>query len=659
MNTVKSTFFQIMKRKESFLFLILLISGIGLFGWLSGKMGLASFSLKYLPIPHSSAVVFIALSILFFININFEKSRLIKSLVTLSAIIIAFYCSLIFLDFLFNFTWDVENIFIKNPERFGNILKGRMSPITSLMFIFIFASILGIRQNNSNIIKYIGGSFSLLACFASSVLLIGYLYKAPLLYGSKTIPVSLPSAICFLLFSITLLRESELKFWTFNLIEDNKVAHQLLKSFLPIVVFMVILQGFLDTVFSFNDINPPLTTALILLTIVVITIFLVLRVSTIFGVQVQRAGQVVKESESSLRNAQEIAKMGSWEWDMVTQKTNWSENYFVIHGFKSTEVEPTFELFRSRIHPDDVHFLDENFASIMKDKTPSNLELRLIQPDGTFKWIQNNIFPVIEDDKLIKLKGVIIDITNRKRAELALKENERKLLQLNTDKDRFISILSHDLRSPFNNLLGLSEVLTEDIRKLDIVEIEEIAKNINKTAQTTFNLLEDILMWARANSGKIPFNPKTLSLEDICKNTLEIFNQSAKAKNIAINYSVPDHINVFADIDMLKTVLRNLVSNAIKFTNKNGAININAEENDGNVTISVFDNGIGIKPDDLTKLFNISEVLTTKGTAEETGTGLGLLLCKEFVEKHGGKIWVESEVGKGSEFKFTLPRFTE
>ncbi len=165
MNNVKSTFFQIIKRKESFLFLILLISGIGLFGWLSGKMGLASFSLKYLPIPHSSAVVFIALSILFFININFEKSQLIKSLVTLSAIIIAFYCSLIFLDFLFNFTWDVENIFIKNPERFGDILKGRMSPITSLMFIFICTSFLGIRQNNFNIIKYIGGSFSLIGIF--------------------------------------------------------------------------------------------------------------------------------------------------------------------------------------------------------------------------------------------------------------------------------------------------------------------------------------------------------------------------------------------------------------------------------------------------------------------------------------------------------------
>jgi PAS domain S-box-containing protein len=496
--------------------------------------------------------------------------------------------------------------------------------------------------------------------------------------------------------------------------------------------------------------------------------------------------KVLRESESSLRNAQEIAKMGSWEWDMVTQKTNWSENYFAIYGFKSTEVEPTFELFRGRIHPDDVHFLDENLAAMMKDKTPSSLELRLMQPDGTIKWIQNNISPVIEDYKLIKLKGVIIDITDRKqaetnlaesnqfisqiinsieegiivydgnlrhtvwnsfmeklsgipasqvlgkyptevfpfleevgviknlkkalngenidaidfpfnmpdsgksgwssdknmpfrdvngeiigvigtvhditerkRAELALKENEKKLLQLNTDKDIFISVLSHDLRSPFNNLLGLSEALSEDIRKLDIDEIEKLVNQIYKSAQTSFKLLEDILMWARTQQGNIPFKPQILSFKDICINILEVLNSNTNAKNITINYSAADHMNVFADIEMLKTVLRNLVSNAIKFTNKNGAISIIAVENSDNVTISVSDNGIGINPDDLKRLFDISQVLTTKGTAEETGTGLGLMLCKEFVEKHGGKIWVESEVGKGSDFKFTLPTFTK
>jgi signal transduction histidine kinase len=285
-----------------------------------------------------------------------------------------------------------------------------------------------------------------------------------------------------------------------------------------------------------------------------------------------------------------------------------------------------------------------------------NYEFRIIRPDGNIRNI-SAYGKIVKDktNKPIKFIGVNMDISDFKNAELAIKENERKLLQLNVDKDRFISILSHDLKSPFNNLLGLSEVLTEDIRKLDIAEIEDIANNIYKSARISYNLLEDILMWARTQQGKIPFKLQNLSFADICKNILEILNPNANAKNIAINYSAPNEINVFADIDMLKTVLRNLLSNAIKFTNKNGAIDIYAEENAGNVTITVSDNGVGIQPDNLTKLFDISEVLTTSGTAKETGTGLGLLLCKEFVEKHGGKIWVESEVGKGSDFKFTLP----
>src|SRR5664280_833080 len=217
---------------------------------------------------------------------------------------------------------------------------------------------------------------------------------------------------------------------------------------------------------------------------------------------------------------------------------------------------------------------------------------------------------------------VIANEEKVKRAdELIIANKELKqLLQLNADKDLFISILAHDLRSPFNALLGLSELLTEDIRKLDIDEIEDIANNINKSAQNSFKLLENILIWARAQSGKIPFKPQILNFRDICLDIFEILNSNANAKNITINYSASDEINVYADIDMLKSVLRNLVSNAIKFTNNCGAININAEENSGNVTISVSDYGIGIKPNDLTKLFDISQVLTTTGTSEETGT---------------------------------------
>jgi signal transduction histidine kinase len=241
---------------------------------------------------------------------------------------------------------------------------------------------------------------------------------------------------------------------------------------------------------------------------------------------------------------------------------------------------------------------------------------------------------------------------------LRAERSEIRLYQLNADKDRFISILGHDLKSPFNNLLGLSELLTEDIRKLNIDEIDTIARDINKTAKRTYKLLEDILIWANSQQGKIPFKPRILSFRDVCLDVVDILKPNAGAKNITINYSARDEINIFADIDILKTVLRNLVSNAIKFTNTGGTISIEAEQTDSNVTVSVVDNGIGIAPEDLKNLFDISEVLTTKGTAGETGTGLGLLLCKEFVEKHGGNIWVESEVGKGSEFKFTLPIFS-
>ncbi len=254
---------------------------------------------------------------------------------------------------------------------------------------------------------------------------------------------------------------------------------------------------------------------------------------------------------------------------------------------------------------------------------------------------------------------ILQDITEQKQAELALKENEIKLRQLNVDKDRFISILGHDLKNPFNNILGFSEILIDEIDSLNKDKITDIAKYINKSAQTTNKLLDDILIWARTQQGKIPFKPQILSFADICKDIISTLNPYANAKKITLNFSITDRINIFADIDMLKTVLRNLVSNAIKFTSIGGTINITARKIYSNITISVSDNGIGIAPDNLAKLFEISEVISTKGTAGETGTGLGLLLCKEFVEKHDGKIWVESEVGKGSDFKFTLPIFTE
>ena len=166
------------------------------------------------------------------------------------------------------------------------------------------------------------------------------------------------------------------------------------------------------------------------------------------------------------------------------------------------------------------------------------------------------------------------------------------------------------------------------------------------------------MKWARAQSGKLPFEPQKLNLTEICRDILEILNPNAISKNITINYPKTDHISIYADIDMLKAVFRNLVSNAIKFTNNGGRININAKNNHSNVIVTISDNGVGIEPENLLKLFDISQVHSTRGTGDEKGTGLGLMLCKEFIEKHGGRIWAESEYGKGTDFKFSLPAFS-
>jgi len=247
------------------------------------------------------------------------------------------------------------------------------------------------------------------------------------------------------------------------------------------------------------------------------------------------------------------------------------------------------------------------------------------------------------------------EVTARIATHIKIHQQNQELKRLNADKDRFIAILAHDLKNPFNALLGLSEVLFKEISKLSNDEIVEFANHINTSAKNTYNLLEDLLMWAISQSGKLPYNPQQLNITRVCNNIIEDLKLNASNKNITINSSSDNQINLFADLNMLKTILRNLVSNAIKFTHNGGCININVMQNETNTIISVIDNGIGIDSGKLTKLFDISQSQTTTGTADELGTGLGLILCKEFVEKHGGKIWVESEKEKGSTFYFTIP----
>ena len=198
-------------------------------------------------------------------------------------------------------------------------------------------------------------------------------------------------------------------------------------------------------------------------------------------------------------------------------------------------------------------------------------------------------------------------------------------------------------------------MLISEFKKSDTKTIETHLLLLQKSANQAFSLLNDLLNWAIAKSSKQVFNPFQISLYEICEEVKDNVLELSNSKNIKVRNLISMESEVFGDIDMLKTIMRNLVLNAIKFTDTNGKIDISAEINDGEILISVKDTGVGISKQRLPKIFSIDEVCSTTGTKGEKGTGLGLLLCKEFVERHGGKIWVESELLKGSDFKFTLP----
>lgn len=261
-----------------------------------------------------------------------------------------------------------------------------------------------------------------------------------------------------------------------------------------------------------------------------------------------------------------------------------------------------------------------------------------------WKTLENNI-------------GVILsDVTERKKTQDELIESEQNLRELNATKDKFFSIIAHDLKSPFTSIIGFTELLTDKIKKNDYEGIEEFADIIHKSSWRAMDLLSNLIEWSRMQTGRMEFNPQKINMILTINEVTDLLKDSAHQKLITISKDVPSSLDVFADKSMISTILRNLLSNAIKFTSTGGKIIISGVHYDNEVRISVMDNGKGIRKEILEMMFRMENSFSTPGTNGEEGTGLGLLLCKEFVSEHGGSIWVESTMGEGSTFSFTLPQ---
>lgn len=239
--------------------------------------------------------------------------------------------------------------------------------------------------------------------------------------------------------------------------------------------------------------------------------------------------------------------------------------------------------------------------------------------------------------------------------ENIVEHQKKELFKVVATNTKFIAIIAHDLRSPFSSIIGVLEILKKSLSDYNRDEIEKFINIASNAANDTLVLLDNLLMWALSQNEKKSFHPVTINLHEFLAHEIESINTSARQKQIMLHHSIVPNLNVTADLQMISSILRNLMSNAIKYTNTGGEITISASESKQFVEIEVRDTGIGISHEGQRNLFKIDEFHSTAGTHNEKGAGFGLLLCKEFVEIHGGKIWVESEPGNGSKFKFALP----
>jgi PAS domain S-box-containing protein len=490
----------------------------------------------------------------------------------------------------------------------------------------------------------------------------------------------------------------------------------------------------------------------------------------------KRIQQQLNKSEENLKEAQKIANVGHWEYDIKNDKLSWSDQTYRIYGVSPNSFTPTFEKMAQLIHPDDAHRVKKLYFKSLRNKTKLKTTFRIFTQDNNIRYVVQRVTTSFANNgEPLRSLGAIHDITEQKSTEIALKRNEtlfrsifntspagitifnedgivlltnqssqkihgfnakekigkpfylalhpssihpikqkvdeafsgattyfekeikfmhkdghvvwvnsvgsllpekidgkkaiivvnqdisrmkankQKLIELNATKDKFFGIIAHDLKNPFNSILGVSEVLLKEIDNLDNDEIKELTSAIYSSGQNAYSLLENLLQWSSSQTGRISFDPEPIILNDVVREVVNLIKGTATHKEVSIKCQIPEQTHIEADKNMLQTILRNLITNATKFTPRGGEIIISAKRPNGYTQIRISDNGVGMTQEAMKKLFRIDHKNSETGTENEKGSGLGLILCKEFVEKHKGSIWVQSSPGKGSTFSFTIP----
>ena len=291
----------------------------------------------------------------------------------------------------------------------------------------------------------------------------------------------------------------------------------------------------------------------------------------------------------------------------------------------------------------------EEIRAALREERPCRVELLNYRKDGTPFWNQLSLGPLKnEQGQITHYVGVQMEITEKKSLEEELK-------MLNANKDKLFSVISHDLKSPFHSILGFSEILSGDLQGFTPDELRSYAEHIHTGARNLLNLIENLMQWTRLQSGKLGYAPEPLGMTDLVENTFELVRGNAMRKGIALRHDVPRNLRIFADSTMMSLVLQNLLTNAVKFTHTGGCVAVEAWMEGRDVLVQIQDEGVGMTPEQQAHLFRLDQTGTTLGTANEKGTGLGLILCKELMELQYGALHLQSAPGQGTKVTLSLP----
>jgi two-component system sensor histidine kinase/response regulator len=364
--------------------------------------------------------------------------------------------------------------------------------------------------------------------------------------------------------------------------------------------------------------------------------------------------EIIKDSEFRFKNMANTAPVMIWIAD-VDGLFSFVNNVWLEYAGEELGNQLGMN-WLNNVHPEDSNRLLTNYRASLKMKESFSIEFRFKDKNGNYNWMVIKGKPRFSQENIyMGFIGSCINIQDQKEIEAKILNLNKELRETITNRDKFFSIISHDLRSPLGGVMGILDILNSSYESLDETEIREIISDATLVSKTTYTLLENLLEWSRIQTGKIYYQPENLQIHRLVENISQLYAQNMKNKDIAFdNDTEPDHL-IYADKAMTETILRNLVSNAIKFTNQSGLIKVSSRIENEMLLVQVKDSGVGMENENIAKLFKGEITISTKGTAKESGTGLGLIICKEFVEKQNGKIWSESQKNEGSTFYFSVP----